>query len=430
MIQAVFMSKPEARQSVEKGVDTNRFPILYARTKKGQIKWYHIMWQVFKDHAKIYRHHGIGKNGTPQTDVTEVWEGKNIGKKNETSIRQQARNNAESMYSRLQDKGYKTYGEIMETATGKSKWGYDTHIDHGRDKIFADLEKHMGAVNTDAGGNLKPMLAQKFNESRITFPCYVQPKYDGVRCLAIRTSDGVQLLSRNGKPYYLKHVQEELADLLNVDQVLDGEIYCHKKLTFEQITSAIKTQKTVSPLARHLQFVVFDVVNANPFSQRLWAMSKLQEGFSSSSVVFTETLKVNSLKEIQAAHKKNVKAGYEGTMIRLRDGMYESGFRSQSLMKYKDFQDAEFEIVDVVEATGRDAGTAVFVLKIKNFKPTPSIKEAETFNAKPEGDRKLRAKYWKERKKLIGKKATVRFQKYSEANIPIFPTVVAIRDYE
>ena len=102
------------------------------------------------------------------------------------------------------------------------------------------------------------------------------------------------------------------------------------------------------------------------------------------------------------------------------DGLYEFGFRSNNLIKLKVFEDKEFEIVGVEEATGRDAGTAIFVCKCKGG----------TFNVKPQGSRELRAKYFRQRKSLIGKKVTVQFQGLSDDGIPRFPSAVAVRDYE
>ena len=50
----------------------------------------------------------------------------------------------------------------------------------------------------------KPMLAHKYTESRIDWdkPVYIQPKLDGVRCVATLGRDGgAALTSRTGKRF-------------------------------------------------------------------------------------------------------------------------------------------------------------------------------------------------------------------------------------
>ena len=91
------------------------------------------------------------------------------------------------------------------------------------------------------------------------------------------------------------------------------------------------------------------------------------------------------------------------------------------MIKYKEFVDDEFDIIDVVEATGRDAGTAVFVCVTKDGKK---------FNVKPKGDKKLRSEYFSNREKYINKKLTVKYQGLSDDGIPRFPSGITIRDYE
>ena len=55
-------------------------------------------------------------------------------------------------------------------------------------------------------------------------------------------------------------------------------------------------------------------------------------------------------------HKKNLRAGYEGSMYRSIDGYYK-GTRSWDLMKFKDFEDAEATIVGYEEGKGKRKGT-------------------------------------------------------------------------
>jgi DNA ligase-1 len=49
--------------------------------------------------------------------------------------------------------------------------------------------------------------------------------------------------------------------------------------------------------------------------------------------------------------------GYEGQMLRVPDSLYE-GKRSKNLIKHKEFEDDEFEIVSIEEGKGNWAGAA------------------------------------------------------------------------
>ena len=145
------------------------------------------------------------------------------------------------------------------------------------------------------------------------------------------------------------------------------------------------------------------------------------KGFPEDSPVYlSSSLVLYNKDQLFKAHDMYVEQGYEGAIIRNLEGLYEFGFRSNNLIKLKQFDDLEFEIVDVVEATGRDAGTAIFICRCGGGE----------FNVKPQGSRELRADYFKNADKLIGKMVTVQYQGFSDDGIPRFPSAISVRDYE
>ena len=113
--------------------------------------------------------------------------------------------------------------------------------------------------------------------------------------------------------------------------------------------------------------------------------------------------------------------GHEGTMIRDKDSMYEVGQRSNYLLKHKDFQTEEYEIVGANEGTGREKGTVIWVCK------TQSGRE---FTVRPEGTLETRKNYFKNKNNFLGKLLTVKFQNLTSLGIPRFPVGIVIRDYE
>lgn len=365
-----------------------KLPRLYALSKNGSIRVYDIIVEDFEDHASLTTRKKSTLKGKWTEDKYWYWTGVNIGKANETTYIEQALSEAHSMWKRLVDGGFTT-----EIPTGLK-------------------------FNTDANGNIKPMLAISFNEKRVKFPCIAQYKYDGVRCMIVKDSDGVKLISRKGKLYNIPHLQEwaeKHTELLP----LDGELYNHKDLTFQEIISAVKKH---SKITSQIKMVVYDLPLAGLSNKE--RIEKLHLMFSSmekdAPLYEAPYVILHDMDELRAFHKKSVDSGYEGIIIRNSEGTYEFGFQSNDLIKYKTFNDDEFEIVDVIEASGRDALTAIFVCKC----------EGGYFNVKPQGSKELRHEYWINRHNLIGKLCTVQYQGLSDDGIPRFPSAVSVRDYE
>ena len=406
LLQKEGVSTPQNSKLTESG----DFPTLYARTKTGNIKWYVIKVKHFEVYSEIHRIYASKLGGKSQKDINEIHSGVNIGKANETTIRQQAELVAESMYKKRLDEGYKTaedLGLVINTMTGEY--------------TINEISN-----NTDATGKLKPMLAEE-GENLYAFPCGAQPKFDGLRCLSIRHKDYVELYSRQGKRLYNKRIEKYLMGALKEGEMLDGELYLHGK-PLQYIASIVKREKTEHPDADKLNYVVYDC----PILEVTWdkRFIKLQSyklpDFSTSKdnknpVMISPTYNCPTKSVLETYHKKFRKDGFEGTIIRLYDGLYEAGFRSRKLIKKKEYDTDEFEIIGVNEATGRDKRTAIFVCKTK---------EGKEFNCRPMGTREVRSNYWLARKTFIGKMLTVEFRGYTPDKIPFQPVGVVVRDYE
>lgn len=361
-----------------------RLKKLFSRTKSGQVRSFKIVLRYYKkDLVIMTTKKKVEPDGKITYDKYTYTEGKNLGKANETSAWEQAQREAESIYLRLMDKGYNE--KVPE------------------EKV-----------------NPEPMLAIKWDEKKVKFPCMVQPKLDGVRCIIYKDNECIHLRSRRGKDLEIPHIKKFLSeheDLLP----LDGELYNHGDLSFQGIISAVKKLSTKTD---KISLVVYDkpVENVSNYDRQFKLLKRDKKKVGKNDPIkFLETIIAKNLEEIYQYHDKCVKEGYEGVIIRNYDGLYEMGYRSHNLIKYKKFYDEEFPILDVVEATGRDKGTAIFILKAKNGEP---------FNARPQGSKQLRASYLRNRKSLIGKLCTVKYQELSDYGIPRFPSAIAVRDYE
>lgn len=349
------------------------FPLLYKDN---------MTWKIHVTHeAEVIRAHGLvdGKKVFHRKRVTQ---GKNIGRSNQTTAYTQAVTEAESLYRH------------------KTKQGYTV------DKV-----RHQ---------DVSPMLAQPFEKhgKKIVYPCAVQPKLDGVRMLARRVQGDILLTSRTGKVFTsasLNKIRDALAFLKDDTIVLDGELYS-KDLTFDQISGACRNQQETFPLEYH----VYDMMVTDrglTFKERMSRMhAMIMNGDSVIRRVHTRIC--DTPEDIPEFHDTYTRLGYEGLMIRNLHGVYECA-RSQHLQKLKRFQDDEFEIVGMRQATGNDEGTALFECRTENGK---------VFTVRPKGSRDYRANLLKTN--LIYKKLTVQFQGYTENGVPRFPVGVSVRDYE
>ena len=367
------------------------FPTLYGQSSKGATKQWNITVLENGETYIIRTSHGY-VDKKQAVEEREVTEGKNIGKANETTPREQALSEAESRWKKKQDKNY------TET------------------------------IGDQAKPNILPMLAHSYEKRKhnITWPCYVQPKLNGVRCLAKRNGRKIQYISRGGKQYEtLDHLTEPLLEIMEDGQIFDGEIFT-TELTFQEICSAVKGTKDEKINRGLLQYWIYDIADAIlDFEKRICmiytALPRALPGKAKGSLVRVPTYIAENEEEMMAHHRRIVANGYEGSIIRNKKGLYKFDHRSADLQKYKDFLDEEFQIIGGKEATGEDKGTVVFRCKTKDDKE---------FDVRPRGSRAQRKRWLEELDSLISKNLTVRYQNLSDDGVPVFPVGLMIRDYE
>jgi len=354
------------------------------------------------------------EGGAVQTDVKMIEEGKNIGKKNETSPVQQAILEARNAWNKKVAAGYV---EVVAASNSSAS--------NSAAAIAADRST---AVTTTVP---MPMLANKWDERKkhIKAPCFIQPKFDGTRAGGIcGLPEGTPcILSRQRKAYpQLGHIQAILRKLPK-GLILDGELYNHD-MKFQNIVGLVK-KKTLTkeelPLHNRIQFHVYDIIDTTlPFHARL---KVLQDLFKANRALFSDVIhlcpteEVAKLEDLDAKHDAYVAAKYEGLMVRNRDGMYDAGNRSNDLLKLKKFQDDEFEIIGFKDGEGREEGCVIWQCQTKDKK---------LFFCRPEGTLEEKKELFEHGDDYIGKLLTIRYQELTADGIPRFPVGVTIRDYE
>jgi len=385
------------------------FPELQGEAQTGKTK----MWKIAvleRDGKGIIQTTFGYIDGKKQTNEKAIAEGKNIGKKNETTPLQQAINEARTAWVKKKESGYQPLGDAMELDEDESA-------------------ATSAAAAVTEGGKSKgidesvpsPMLAHDYNKrgKSIQFPCYVQRKYDGTRCVGIAQKG---LFSRNRKAYpHLEHIQKELSQL-PPHLILDGELYSDT-LTFQEIVGLVK-RETLKPgdeeKQQQIQFHVYDIINNLPYELRIQTLSQLFAKNKFHHLVPVQTDVCQSEDHMKELHAKYVAEGYEGIMLRNKSGAYKCA-RSSDLQKFKEFEDAEYEVVDFKEGEGQEAGCVLWVCQ------TP---EGKVFHCRPRGSREDRIQLFQEGKKYVGKHLTVRYQELTNDGIPRFPVGIAFRDYE
>jgi ATP-dependent DNA ligase len=359
-------------------------PILVSKTRTGAEKFWQAHFGSFGTIATGWftqtSYWQVNKKGVKsKVQFSEPYEAtpKNIGKANETTAKEQAHSEFDSMVQKQRDKGYTEPG-------------------------------------TKSKVRPLPMLAQKFTErkKKVTYPVLVQPKLDGNRML----QDDGECWSRGGKDMVKAAVNHLTIETDSV--IIDGELILPGNVPLEETAQALKAYKP--GISEKLTYAVYDLVSDKVYSERLKMLREIVKKAGNKQVYVVPTFVAKNEAEVMAYHKKFVKEGYEGVMIRDDSDGYDVGHRSNQLQKYKDFVDAEFKITGVLEGDGREKGLAIFECVTE---------EGNTFKARPEGSTQIREEMWKNRKKLVGKWLTVRYQTITKKErVPQFPVGVTIRE--
>ena len=401
-MQSIIINKKTINYIVDG--EKNVLELLSTINKLGK----NMFWKIYTIEGRVIRE-SWHLDGKVRVFPEIICEGKNIGRSNETSPSQQALLEALSKWNKQQDKGY-------SLVNNKINDEIDNKI------IKPKCEK------------ILPMLAQKFDERAkyINYPAAVSRKLDGIRMIAQKDDDTVNLTSRMGKSFsWMNKIREHIKNMTGESNIIfDGELYSHS-IPFNAISGASRSTKKPSVYDDKMEYWVFDLVDCDmEYKDRVATMQLLRSMYhiqvpENERVIkfeFYET--VETVEEIKNFHDKYVSEGYEGVMVRNFTGVYKLKHRSNNLQKFKEFEDSEFEIVGFKTGTVTEDGAIVFMVK-------DSVSE-QTFDVRPRGTIDERIEKAKIGDSFIGKMLTVRYQKtgLDDGSLPRFPVGISIRDYE
>ena len=454
------------------------FPKLYAQDKNGKIKVWTAAVLVNSSNtaggggavASRITHGYI--NGKQQVAYRDCEAGKNIGRSNETTPLEQCISETRRKWTDKKEK--EAYTETKPADCGE---GYGDISGNDYDYDADESIGGGGGESAIPAGPFLPMLAQTFDPANFTasskkkkvikFPCFVQPKLDGLRCVSYSTraagaandATAVALQSRTGAFFTgLPHIAAALRPYLSQHPniVIDGELYTDQ-MPFEELAGLIKKKKiTDDDVARlkKVKYHVYDIYDHArhdmPYSERMDVLAAAvrrcgcvandtsMAGAASSgrmlrsaattvvatedaaaAVVLVRTEKVAVLSEFRQLFAEFVEAGYEGIMLRNAAGVYRANYRSNDLQKYKEFLEDEYRIIGFTEGEGRDAGAVIWMCETADGKD---------FSVRPRGTIQQRRDWFNDGASYIGKNLTVVYQELTEEGKPRFPVAKAVRD--
>ena len=334
---------------------------------------------------------------------TFVLSGKNLGKKNATTIETQTIREATSVYDKYKRNNNKD----------------------------SDL--------------YPPMLASKYNDKSglenvmitdlvLDKEYFVEYKFDGNRAVAFYKNNKLTLYSRERKLIFPHaELQDELNHLLrdNPGKYLDGELYLHG-IPLQKITGQVRKQnpKDVTIFYKFYVFDIFDPAYINkPYKERREELEQLinSEDRPRNYIELVKSVLTDQNDVVREMYMTALSLNFEGLMLKDPNGPYEysyKGYHSKYLKKIKPSTRREYEIVGYETGVGKNLKCVTLILKLESgqtfkcsIKNTIEYRE-ELYELWKDGD------YFE--KNVLGALATVEFQSLSNEQIPLRGTVIEI----
>lgn len=191
------------------------------------------------------------------------------------------------------------------------------------------------------------MLATTYEAGIDVSEYWVSEKLDGVR----GRWDGKELRTRGGHP-----VASPDWFTANWPEVpMDGELWMGRG-RFSEVSGVVRSAEAGEQAWRQVQFMVFDLpTSSEPFGKRVLRMRVLLAQADISWLQPIAQIRVAGARELDERFNAVVAAAGEGLMLHHRLAKYELG-RSEDLLKYKPYQDAEAQVIGHTGGQGKYTG--------------------------------------------------------------------------
>jgi DNA ligase-1 len=292
----------------------------------------------------------------------------------------------------------------------------------------------------------RPLLAGKAEMDKITYPCYVTPKLDGVRALKV---DG-KFVTRKFKHLPNTYLREKFERLL--PDGIDGELmFRDKAVTLNKIQSAVMSFDGQPDIV----FNAFDYVKDDldkPYLERIgdlqsWYLNAGSEVHDNIEII--APVGVVDQEDLLAYEDKTITQGYEGVMIRAGEGRYKCGrstTREGILVKLKRFNDSEALVIGFQEGlhNTNEQEKDEFGLAKRSSKKAGMVgadtlgkfnvrflenEEIEFEIGTGQGlTHELRKQIWENQDEYLGKIIKFKYQQLSPYGVPLIPIFLGFRD--
>ena len=238
-----------------------------------------------------------------------------------------------------------------------------------QDLIYKIIDRNLKCgISADSINKIYPNLIPEFKcalankldastEKKVNLYNYlISVKLDGLRLLTFISKDFCKFYSRSGKEFLtLDNLKKNLLPYFSNRSeryVIDGEL-CILENGKEVFNSILKEAGKKDHTIKNPFYKIFDILTENEFfenvvspklSDRIYRGKQILETGKSNYFDILEQIPFTdqSFKELKERSKQE---GWEGLILR-NNVPYKSG-RSNDLLKYKLFQDAEYTVVDV-----------------------------------------------------------------------------------
>ena len=191
-------------------------------------------------------------------------------------------------------------------------------------------------------------LANDYDDADVDLSHYwVSEKYDGVRAFW----DGARLITRAGNvihapPWFTANWPTT---------PLDGELWAGRG-RFETVTATVRDFEPDDAAWRNIRFMVFDLpAHPGRFDVRLAQLQRLLSDAAIDWLSAVPHSRVLDAGQLQQRLQMIAAAGGEGLMLHRGDSLYRAE-RSDDLLKFKPYQDAEARVIGHLPGKGKYSG--------------------------------------------------------------------------
>lgn len=133
---------------------------------------------------------------------------------------------------------------------------------------------------------------------------------------------------------------------------MDGELWIGRD-RFEEISGIVRSINAGDAAWRQVRFMIFDLPDhAGPFADRVVQMRALTDTAGIPWLRAIPQFRLDNAAALDAKLNEIVAAGGEGLMLHHQSGLYRVG-RSNHLLKYKPYEDAEARVIGYTEGRGK-----------------------------------------------------------------------------